>query len=77
MSLLTIHLPADGKLLPTYLLVLVDLGVLISGIAIGMAIFMNTYHSDLCQERFAHAETSADSLVIIQDDKFCLGMIEK
>ena len=34
-----------------------------------------SYHGDLCQERFSHAETTVDSLTIIQVDNFCFKLI--
>jgi hypothetical protein len=42
------------------------------GAAIAVTISVNKYRDDLCQEQFAHAETAADTLNIIQNDKFCL-----
>ena len=51
--------------------------LVIFGIVIGAVMFKDYYHDDLCQERFIHAEIAADSLVIIQDDKFCLKVLER
>ena len=45
---------------------------LMFGFIIGLITFRDSYHDDLCQEQFAHAETVADTLAIIHDDTFCL-----
>ena len=44
----------------------------ILGFIIGLIIFQDSYHGKLCQEQFTHAEAAADTLNIIQNDKFCL-----
>ncbi len=43
-----------------------------AGAVFGLIVFRDTFHADLCQERFSHAETVADTLAIIHDDTFCL-----
>ena len=47
---------------------------IILGVGITRLFATDSYHPELCQERFAHAETAADSLSIIQDDKYCLNV---
>jgi len=42
------------------------------GIFFGVMLNINDYHDDLCIEKFTHAITAADSLIIIQEDNFCL-----
>ena len=36
----------------------------------------NQYHASWCHERLAHAPTPSDSLVVYQDDDFCLKVEE-
>jgi len=49
---------------------------IITGIAIGILFgviaAVDHFHDDLCHELFINAETPADSLMIIQNDAFCL-----
>ena len=47
----------------------------ILGFILGWIVFHDSYHGDLCQERFSHAETTVDSLTIIQVDNFCFKLI--
>ena len=49
---------------------------LIAGIVLGVVFFQDSYHNELCQEQFFHAETAADSLTIIQNDDYCLREIK-
>lgn len=42
------------------------------GAFVGFAVNSDTHHRDWCQERLAHATTSADSLAIFVDDKYCI-----
>ena len=50
---------------------------LILGYTVSWTFLKDSYHGDLCQERFFHAETAADSLTIIQIDNFCLKITEQ
>ncbi|KKK50715.1 hypothetical protein LCGC14_3122270 [marine sediment metagenome] len=42
------------------------------GAVLAVTLSIHKFHDDLCQEQFTHAETAADTLNIIQNDKFCL-----
>ena len=44
----------------------------IFGMFLGGALFKDRYHDDLCIEKLNHAITAADSLVIVQEDDFCI-----
>jgi gas vesicle protein len=44
----------------------------ILGFVVGLITFQDSYHEKFCQEQFTHAETAADTLNIVQNDKFCL-----
>ncbi len=42
------------------------------GAILAVTLSIHKFHDDLCIEQFTHAETAADTLNIIQNDKFCL-----
>lgn len=50
---------------------------LVAGIWIGWKTGSEDWHSRTCITQFYHAKTSADSLLIVQDDKFCATVIER
>lgn len=50
---------------------------LVVGAWIGWRTGSDDWHTRNCITQFYHAQTSADSLLIIQDDKFCARVVEK
>lgn len=47
------------------------------GAIVGFNVGQSVYHTRNCVTQFYHAKTSADSLLVVQDDKFCAKVIEK
>ena len=59
----------------TWLFVVFCCGFIV-GLQVGLRLGSQVHEDELCQERFEHALTAADSLAVVQADADCIDLLE-